>query len=102
MISTFPSIMLSLSTIFGGNKATPAPSRNSRFKHWEGKRVWETIGEESEGSVDYDYYEMAPDGTIRGHKHVMHKHVCVAPDNCLFGGVDEYCPECHYGLPGHM
>ena len=102
MISTFPAVMLSLSTIFNSNKAAPAISRNSRFKHWEGKRVWEPIGEKTEGSADYDCYKMTPDGTIRGHKHIMHKHVCVTPDNCQFGGVDEYCLECHYGLPRHM
>lgn len=102
MISPLPAVMLSLSTIFNSNRTASTLSHNSRFKHWEGKHVWEPIGEKTDGSVDYDCYKMMPDGTIQGHKHVMHKHVCVTPNNCLFGGVDEYCLECHYGLPKHM
>ena len=42
MFSTFPAVTLSLPTLFGGNKATPTLSHNSRFKHWEGKRIWLT------------------------------------------------------------
>lgn len=102
MISPLSSVMLSLSNLFDNNKSASTLSHDSRFKHWEGKRVWETIGEETGSSGDYDSYKMMPDGTIQGHKHVMHKHVCTSPDNCPFGGVDEYCLECHYGLPKHV
>lgn len=102
MISPLPAISLVLPLFSGFSKKSSTVSRKSNFKHYDGTPKWEPIGKKTDGSVDYDCYKMMPDGTIQGHKHVMHKHVCVTPDNCLFGGVDEYCLECHYGLPKHM
>lgn len=103
MISPLPAISLVLPLFSGFSKKPSSASKESNFKHYEGATLeWEPIDEKTEGSADYDCYKMMPDGTIQGHKHVMHKHVCVTPDNCLFDGVDEYCLECHYGLPKHM
>mgnify|MGYP000436702536 FL=1 len=102
MFSPLPAISLVLPLFSGFSRKSSTASGKSDFKHYDGTPKWDPIGKETKDSSDYECYEMMSDGTIRGHKHIMHKHVCVTPDNCPFGGVDEYCLECHYGLPEYV